>query len=312
MSLILVSRGDVAVGKPLPWPLYDGEHKVLVEQGGVIRDQEHLDSLLATGAYRKLSWETPDIKNESRDSSADPAYHEQVRENKPGQQFDFDDMKLEVGSRLQLEPPKQLGRERFMVKVVGYMKGVSLIVTTPTSANGVSLQLLEGEKVVMRSFSGQNIFAFACTVVWACKRPYEYLHLSFPDVIQGVMIRKAPRVRTKITAAVQNATSHEAKKRDPAFISNISANGVALDADHPLGKTGDILNLVFQVNLHKIDVLLSLNGVVRTATNAEDMDHPGQKMTRYGVEFQSLQPNDLIILQGMVYQQIVECPNQVV
>lgn len=312
MSLILVSRGDVAVGKPLPWPLYDGEHKVLVEQGGVIRDQEHLNSLLATGAYRKLSWETPGIKNESGDSSADPAYQEQVRGNKPGQQFDFDDMKLEVGSRLQLEPPKQLGRERFMVKVVGYTKGVSLLVTTPTSANGVSLQLLEGEKVVMRFFSGQNIFAFACTVVWVCKRPYEYLHLSFPDVIQGVMIRKAPRIRTKIIAAVQNTTSHDAGKRDSALISNISADGAALDAKYPLGKKGDILNLVFQVNLHKIDALLSLNGVVRTETSAEDMDIPGQEITRYGIEFQSLQPNDMIILQGMIYQQIVECPNQVV
>jgi hypothetical protein len=37
MSLILASRDDIAVGKPLPWPLYDGEHKVLLEQGGVIR-----------------------------------------------------------------------------------------------------------------------------------------------------------------------------------------------------------------------------------------------------------------------------------
>lgn len=312
MSMILVSRDDITAGKPLPWPLYDGEQKVLVEQGGVIRDQEHLNNLLATGAYRELSWKAPDIKNESSDSSADPVYQEQIEENKPGQQFDFDDMKLEVGSRLQLEPPKQLGRERFMVKVVGYMKGVSLIVTTPTSANGVCLHLLEGEKVIMRSFSGQNIFAFACTVVWACKRPYEYLHLSFPDVIQGVMIRKAPRVRTKITAAVQNTTSHGAGKRDSALISNISADGAALDARHPLGKKGDILNLVFQVNLHKIDALLSINGVVRTATSAEDMDLPGQEITRYGIEFQSLQPNDMIILQGMVYQQIVECPNQLV
>jgi hypothetical protein len=274
--------------------------------------QEHLNSLLATGAYRELSWETPGTKNESGDSSANPVYQEQIKENKPGQQFDFDDMKLEVGSRLQLEPPKQLGRERFMVKVVGYLKGVSLIVTTPTSANGTCLQLLEGEKVVMRSFSGQNIFAFPCTVVLACKRPYEYLHLSFPDVIQGVMIRKAPRVRTKITAAVQNTTSHNAGARDSALISNISADGAALEARHPLGKRGDILNLVFQVNLHKIDALLSVNGVVRTATSAEDIELPGQEITRYGIEFQSLQASDLIILHGMVYQKIVECPSQVV
>lgn len=310
MSLILVSRDDIAIGKPLPWQLYDGKHKVLVEQGGVVRDKEHLDNLLASGVYRELSWEAPG--NKSDGSDADPACQEQIRENKTGQQFDFDDMKLEVGSRLQLEPPKQLGRERFLVKVVGYMRGGSLIVTTPIAANGACLQLLEGEKVVMRSFSGQNAFAFACTVEFACKRPYEYLHLSFPDVIQGVMIRKAPRVRTKIVAAVQNTMPHDAGAGDSALISNISADGAALDARHPLGKKGDILNLVFQVNLHKVDALLSIKGKIRTATSAEDAELPGLEITRYGIEFQGLRPDDTIILHGMVYQQIVECPSQVV
>ncbi len=309
MGLILVSRDDIATGKPLPWQLYDSEHKVLAERGSVVRDKEHLDRLLASGAYRELSWEAPGNKSDGNDPCDDAV---QQKQHKSGQLFCFDDMKLEVGSRLQLEPPKKLGRERFIVRVVGYMRGASLIVTTPTAANGTCLQLLEGEKVVMRSFSGQNAFAFACTVEFACKRPYEYLHLSFPDVIQGVMIRKAPRVRAKIVATVQNATSPDARKRDSALISDISADGAALDARNPLGKKGDILNLVFQVNLYKIDALLSVNGVVRTATRAEDMELSGLEITRYGIEFQGLKPDDTIILQGMVYQQIVECPNQVV
>ncbi|MDP4029940.1 MAG: flagellar brake protein [Gallionella sp.] len=221
-------------------------------------------------------------------------------------------MKLKVESRLQLEPPKQLGNERILVKVIGYLKGASLLVTAPTTANGARLQLMEGERVVMRSFSGQNAFAFACSVERACKLPYEYLHLSFPDVIQGVVIRKAPRVKSKIIVAVQNANSRNPSEQISALISNISANGAALDAKRPLGKKGDILNLAFRVNLHKIDAFLSVKGAIRAVLGGEVPDISNTEITRYGIEFQELQPNDMVILQSMIYQQIIESPHQVV
>lgn len=312
MSMILVNKNDIVVGQPLPWQLYDQGHKVLVEQGGIVRDNEHLDSLLANGAYRELSWETPGDKNGGTHLSAAAVAPDQADAGKFGTQFTFDDMKLNAESRLQLEPPKQLGSERILVKVIGYLRGVSLLVTAPTAANGVRLQLMEGEKVVMRSFSGQNAFAFACTVERICKLPFEYLHLSFPDVIQGVIIRKAPRVKAKIIVAVQNTSSPAAGEQVPALISNISANGAALDSRRALGKKGDILNLAFRINLHKIDAFLSVKGAIRAVLSGEDADVSDPEIVRYGIEFQSLQPNDMVILQSMIYQQIIESPHQLV
>lgn len=312
MSLILVSKNEIAVGKPLPWELYDQEHNVLVKQGDIVRDGEHLDRLLAGGVYRELSWETPSDKNGGNNLSAANTPSNQTRADESGSQFTFDDMKLKAESRLQLEPPKQLGSERILVKVIGYMRGVSLLVTAPIAANGVRLQLMEGEKVVMRSFSGQNAFAFACTVERVCKQPYEYLHLSFPDTIQGVVIRKAARVKTSIIAAVQNTGSIKVEEQIPALISNISANGAALDSKRPLGKKGDILNLAFRVNLHKIDAFLSIKGVIRAVLSSEIAEAPDQETIRYGIEFQSLQSNDMVILQSMIYQQIIESPHHLV
>lgn len=311
MSLILINKNDIAVGEPLPWPLYDQERRVLIEQGGSIRDSGHLDSLLAIGAYRELSWDAPDDKDGGDLSVVTPS-PDQTGPDEPGTQFTFDDMKLKAESRLQLEPPKQLGSERILVKVIGYLRGTSLLVTAPTTANGTRLQLLEGERVVMRSFSGQNAFAFACTVERVCKLPYEYLHLSFPDVIQGVMIRKAPRIRSRIIAAVQNASSRNPDEQVSALISNISANGAALDARRPLGNEGDILNLAFRVNLHKIDAFLSIKGAVRTVLSGESAGITDPQIIRYGLEFQSLQPNDMVILQSMIYQQIIESPQQLI
>ncbi len=126
------------------------------------------------------------------------------------------------------------------------------------------------------------------------------------------MIRKAPRVKARIIASVQNTNSRNTEEQVPALISNISANGAALDARRTLGKKGDILNLAFRVNLHKIDAFLSVKGAIRAVLSGEAADITDPEITRYGIEFQSLQPNDMVILQSMIYQQIIESPHQLV
>jgi hypothetical protein len=234
---------------------------------------------------------------------------EQTGEEKTGKRFVFDDMKLKAEDKLQLEPPPQLARERFLVKVIGFLRGASLLVTTPVTANGLRLQLLEGETVVMRSFSGQSAFGFACTIERVIKTPYEYLHLSFPDNIQGIVIRKAPRVKTRIIAAVQD-NKPGATEQAPALISDISANGVSLDAKQALGKKGDILNLAFRVHLHNIDAYLSVKGIVRAVLSGDAVDASKSGVIRHGIEFQELQPNDCVILQSMIYQQMIENPHK--
>jgi len=66
------------------------------------------------------------------------------------------------------------------------------------------------------------------------------------------------------------------------------------------------------VNLHKIDAFLSIQGVIRAVHNGEAADIADPEIIRHGIEFQSLHPNDMIILQSMIYQQIIESPHQLV
>lgn len=308
MSLILVNSHELVAGKPLPWPLYDSMHNLLLAQGEMVRDEDHRKTLLADGACHELSWEGSGDKNKSAGPSGeDASAPEQTETNKDDAGFTFDDMKLRVEDRLQLEPPPQLSKERLVVKVIGFMRGFSLLVTTPLMANGQRLQLLENEQVIMRSFSGKNAFAFACNIVKVNKIPFDYLHLSFPDNIQGLAIRKTARVKTRIIAAVQNNES-DATEQMSAIISDISATGLSLDAKKPLGKKGDALNLAFRVQLHNIEAFLSLKGVIRAVIN----DEPSPGHVRYGIELQNLQPNDSVILQSMIYQQMIENPQKLV
>lgn len=228
----------------------------------------------------------------------------------PGARFTFNDMRLKVEDRLQLQPPEQLTRERFPVRVLGFWRDISLMVSTPVTAKGLRLQLLEGETVVMRSFLGQNAFAFVSTIMRICKIPCEYMHLSFPDTVQGLVIRKAPRVKVRIIATVRNSNSNSTAEPISALIFDISAHGVGLDTKQLLGRKGDIINLSFQVNLHKIDARLSVKGLICAIRTGDAVDPANTEIIRHGIEFFDMQANDQVILQRMIYQQMIENPHK--
>lgn len=308
MNLIPVNKDELAVGEPLPWPLYDQMHNLLLAKGEIVSDEKHRDTLLSNGACHELSLKIHDIKESANNKN--PQGEKEA--NKTGHCFTFDDMRLRAEDKLQLEPPAQLASERFVVRVIGYLRGASLLVTMPITANGLRLQLREKEKIVMRFFSGQNAFGFTCTILRIIKIPYEYLHLSFPDTIQGVAIRKAPRIKSSIIATAHNNDSKNATETTPALISDISANGVSLETKQPLGNKGNTISLSFRVHLHNIDAQLSVKGIIRAELNKDADNNMKPGIFRYGIEFLDLQPNDQVILQSMIYQQMIENPQKLV
>ena len=54
MSLILANENEIVVGKPSPYQLYDQTHKLLLNEGDIVRDDEHRAALLASGACHEL------------------------------------------------------------------------------------------------------------------------------------------------------------------------------------------------------------------------------------------------------------------
>ena len=225
----------------------------------------------------------------------------------PPRIFTFADMKLGVGNRLQIQCPAQMQSERAFVKVVGYVENVSLIVTAP-SRNGMRLDLLENEILIVRAFSRQSAFAFSCSILRVCRLPFDYLHLSFPRQVQGTVIRKSTRVRGGFAAEAGAVGS----QCGPATIDNISATGALVTAREPLGSPGDTVRLRFQVKLHGVDSTLEVEAKILSAVPHEDAHGDGGPLLRHGVEFSNLQPNERMIITSFVYQQIIESPNSMV
>jgi c-di-GMP-binding flagellar brake protein YcgR len=215
--------------------------------------------------------------------------------------FTFSEMKLVVGDRLQVQCQAHHNSPRVFVKMVGYVENISLIVTAP-SRNGVRLQLLETDTLIVRAFARQNAFAFKCSVLRVCTAPFHYLHLSFPEQIQGSMIRKSARVWIGVPSEVAG------KPSGSVVIENISATGALVLTDKPLGRRGDILRMSFRVNLHDIDSRLDVDAEILTGFGTED---DTKHSYRHGVEFRNLKPEDLLVLKSLIYQQMIENPTSV-
>jgi Flagellar protein YcgR/PilZ domain len=308
MGLMPVAQEEILIGAPMPWAIYDQNHSLLVAQGEVIRSSEQAETLLVQGAFRELSWENADENTGAVavEKSVPPQPSGAGKETKShAATFSFEDIKLRVGDRLQIQPPSNLSQDRFLVKLIGYVPGATVLVTTPVGDNGLRLPLMEGEIIVVRSFSGQNIFGFSATIERICKIPYDYLHLSYPAEVRGVVIRKSQRVKTNIIATVQNNSPDGPQEQMSGLIANISADGAAIDARRELGGKGDELTLDFRISLHNVDAYLKVKVLIRAIleheTNAE--------LIRHGVEFLEIQPNDNVILQSMIYQQMIENPH---
>ncbi|WP_420474980.1 flagellar brake protein [Noviherbaspirillum sp. ST9] len=301
MSLISIESDKLAVGTRLPWTVYDQERNVLMERGQVIETEEQLQLLVAANPLRELSLQPPSDKSAGLQGELDKALS-----INPESRFTFQDMRLRVGDRIQLQPPASMGTERHFVRLLGYLENASLMVSTPMT-NGMRVPLREHDKIVARVFSSQKAFAFDCAVVRVCKIPYDYLHLSFPDVVQGAVIRKSPRIKTKIIASI--ATPGDGNEKQPGVIVNLSADGALVKARQQLAGRGGEIVLAFRVNLHNMEAYLTVKAIVRNVFADEEKEGGDALRVQHGIQFLDLQPNDSVILQSLIYQQIIEQPH---
>jgi len=289
-----INTSETETGKPLPWNAFDPQGNLATASEDVVKAKAHLDVLLSSNGFRDPE------QNKSDDEASAPD------DDTQNGSYTFEAMKLKVGDRLQIQPPARFSSDAVFVRLIGYVNTLSLLVTSPREANGLRLLLVENDKLDVRVFSSQNAFGFTATVSKIIKIPFEYLHLSFPDEVKGMVIRKAPRVKTRIICSVIAQQSGDVSL--PGMLVNLSATGALLDSRRAIKGS---VKLVFRVTLHAIEVILTLNAVVRAQFTDETPAGGTPIFFHHGLEFVDLQPNDKLILQSLVYQQMIEKPQTV-
>jgi c-di-GMP-binding flagellar brake protein YcgR len=213
-------------------------------------------------------------------------------------EFTFESMNLQVGVRLQFITYRRIKPMQYFSTLIGYVKDEYLIVKVPFE-NGTPVGLVEGERVTIRVFSGVNVCSFACTVQRVFDRPLLYVHLSFPDTIQGTSLRTAMRVKVDIPARILPAQPGAAVA--DGTLTNISVSGARIESPRSLPEGGEItLEFGLPSPLGDGEMRVRTQAAVRNV-NAMRKDD-GAELFAYGVQFLDLDQVHHTMLQNLTYE----------
>ena len=211
----------------------------------------------------------------------------------------FDDIKLQVGTRLQIMLKRGSRQLIYYTSLIGYVSGEYLLMKIPFE-HGLSVQVRGGECVTLRVFSGMNVFTFSCNVESVFLSPRFYMHLTFPTEIQATALRKAVRVRVDLPVQVKGAP-------ECGSITDISVDGAQITADSALGEVDAklALSFTFQIKPTNQDVRVETDATIRSLRElpAAKKDVPAR--FSHGVSFDYIDPTNQVMLQNLVYESLL-------
>ena len=213
--------------------------------------------------------------------------------------INFDDIKLQVGTRLQIMLKRGVQPLVYYTTLIGYLNGEYLLMRIPLD-QGLSVPIQGGERVTLRVFSGMNVFTFDCDVESVFLSPWLYMHLTFPSEIQVTALRKAVRVKMDLPVQIKGAP-------EGGTIVDISVEGAQITAGSVLGllEAKIPLSFGFQVKPTNQEVLIETSATIRSvrALPATKKDLPPR--FSHGVLFDDIDPTDQVMLQNLVYESLL-------
>lgn len=217
-----------------------------------------------------------------------------------------DNLKLQPGEPLQLQTLAEDGSVRYHVRVIGYVVRKSLLVTAPL-VEGRIARVREGQVYAVRMMIGNRVIGFTTRVIKTHMHPYPYMHLSFPEDIQSIVVRGAPRIKVNMPVEVQRLRAGEALSlSSPASMVDLSAQGCQLSAPTKIADVGmDVqISAHFEVGGIRRDAVLK--GRIRNLNIVEAVQEGEQRVYLQGVKFMDVDDDANILLHAYLYEHVAE------
>ena len=216
-------------------------------------------------------------------------------------EYDFDAMNMQVGGRIQFITHRNIKPIQHFSMLVGYIKDEYLIVKVPVD-NGTFIALSEGDKLTIRVFSGVTVCSFSCSVLRVFARPLNYVHITFPDSIQGTSLRKAMRVRVDIPAHLTAGDGMAV----PVSLLNVSVSGALIEAPVRLAVEQAEVSLSFNLTAQgEHEIPIETRATIQNMNIAKPATEVQSEMFTYGVQFVDLQPTHYMMLQNLTYEALI-------
>nr|WP_217345002.1 flagellar brake protein [Noviherbaspirillum sp. L7-7A]MBV0879212.1 flagellar brake protein [Noviherbaspirillum sp. L7-7A] len=215
----------------------------------------------------------------------------------------FDSLHLHAGTRLQILIVRDVKPIAYFSTLIGFVRDEYLIVKIPQlGKNMVSMR--EGDRLMVRVFSGLSVGVFNVTVMRVFLHPVYYLHVSFPDLIQGSRLRSAMRVKVDVPCKVVCANDPPVELQ--ARLADVSMVGALVESAAEIGAEGDEVQLSFTINnrFSETEIPIETRVIVRSA-QARSADENGPIVHTYGLEFKGLSQTDELMLQNFTYEIIM-------
>jgi c-di-GMP-binding flagellar brake protein YcgR len=205
-------------------------------------------------------------------------------------------IRLLPGDLVQVQTLNGSNSERYQVSIIGVHTPHSVLVTLPVVA-GKLVFMKEGKHLLVRGFVGKDAVAYRTQVLKSLLSPYPYMHLSYPESVQSMRIRKTARVPVDMVAAIVADKTEMA-----ARITDLSCGGARLTSKVVIGAEGDEIIVKFKINSGEQDIYLNVKSVIRNSTLDESAS--GSYVT--GIQFVNLENQYRLYLENLVYQQMLD------
>jgi hypothetical protein len=286
----LVDKRWLAVGKALPFSIYDSQQKLLLAQGHVVESERSLQRLVEHGTYYKPESEPVPGEVIEAAAEADPVdpLTALVRD------YSNITQRARYGVKI---APKETG-ESYLCWVIGVShENRGLVMTAPTRSGGALAPIAKGQVWYCRMFSATTVFRFRGAILKVAYEPYPYLHILVPEVIEQQLVRQLPRALVSLGARLAVPEVHD------VTVVDLSVGGARIGADKKLAlEVGAAVQLVTTIEVLGRAHEMCLQAKVATVYGVADSRHPG--IIFYGLAFAALDERIVLRLHGYVQQKL--------
>ncbi|HEY1059326.1 MAG TPA: flagellar brake protein [Limnobacter sp.] len=295
-----LAKGEIELGKPLPFAIYDRQGVLLLAAGQALTTEKQLEELAAKGLYHNPRWAQQGfaVQNKSTMGTVAPSGPQPVRT--ASVKAPPDDP-TETGNLLKMNLPGQA--DTFTVRLVGAL-GKEAFVTSHPVKDSQFVFIKEGQVWEFKSFYGLSVYRFKAQVEKILLSPHPLLVMSWPQ--DGHLEHKAIRTTRRVSCEVPATGRLLADAADvppvKGVIRNLSTGGVEFEA---FASTNWLDNaqvmLAFQLLLTGRKYLLELPARVVTVNKTDT-----QKMPRFGMAFEQMDDADFAAIHAYVFEHLAQ------
>lgn len=286
-----LAKGDIEIGKALPFAIFDRSGVLLLAEGQAVNSQKQLDELAAKGLYHNPRWANKFVIQPGKPQIDPNALPRML----PAKQA-FEDP-FETGSQLKMSAPGQ-SKDPFHVRLIGSIPQAAIVITHPMR-DGKCVFAKEGQVWEFQATYGLSIYRFSSMIEKVLLSPHPLIVMSWPHEthLESQAIRRARRVNCDLPATIRlNGSQSGSVESITAVIDNISTGGLELLFAKAVSfKIGQSISIAFQIILDDRKYLIECDAEV--VSKPRDS---GPSSSTYGFALKSLNDEQFAVIHAFV------------